>query len=63
MRSGRPQFESHYQPHVPSALGYYDLGEAEAFQKQADLADVQATTGGGLDLVGKQLTALRWRRY
>jgi GT2 family glycosyltransferase len=38
VRSGRPQFENHYQPHVPSALGYYDLGSAEAFQKQANLA-------------------------
>lgn len=38
VRGGRPQFESHYQPHVPSALGYYDLGEAEAFEKQATLA-------------------------
>ena len=38
VRSGRPQFGSHYQPHVPSALGYYDLGEADAFQEQAKLA-------------------------
>jgi GT2 family glycosyltransferase len=38
VRSGRPRFEKHYQPHVPSALGYYDLGEAAAFEKQANLA-------------------------
>lgn len=38
VRGGRPQFENHYQPHAPSALGYYDLGTAEAFQRQANLA-------------------------
>ena len=38
VRGGRPQFENHYQPHAPSALGYYDLGTAEAFQRQGNLA-------------------------
>jgi hypothetical protein len=38
VRRGRPHFEGHYQPHVPTALGYYDLAEADTLEKQAELA-------------------------
>jgi hypothetical protein len=38
VRGGRPNFEGHYQPHVPSLLGYYDLRDASVLQKQAELA-------------------------
>jgi len=32
------QFPEHYQPHVPSDLGYYDLRSPEVRRQQADLA-------------------------
>lgn len=35
---GRPLFKSHYQPHIPADLGFYDLRLPEARQAQADLA-------------------------
>jgi glycosyltransferase involved in cell wall biosynthesis len=38
VRRGRPQFRGHYQPHVPSTLGYYDLGDPDALERQATLA-------------------------
>lgn len=34
----RPRFPDHYQPHLPSDLGFYDLRLPEARQAQADLA-------------------------
>jgi lipopolysaccharide biosynthesis protein len=33
-----PQFSGHYQPHLPTDLGFYDLRLPEARQAQADLA-------------------------
>ncbi|HWX17793.1 MAG TPA: glycoside hydrolase family 99-like domain-containing protein [Chthoniobacterales bacterium] len=38
VRRGRANFADHYQPHVPSELGYYDLGEHHVLEKQTDLA-------------------------
>jgi GT2 family glycosyltransferase len=38
VRRGTPNLEGHYQPHVPSALGYYDLSDGDVLQRQADLA-------------------------
>jgi hypothetical protein len=35
---GRPHFKNHYQPHLPSDLGFYDLRLPEAREAQADLA-------------------------
>lgn len=34
----RPRYEGHYQPHLPSDTGFYDLRLPEARQLQADLA-------------------------
>ncbi|MBA2269487.1 MAG: glycoside hydrolase family 99-like domain-containing protein [Chthoniobacterales bacterium] len=38
VRRGTPNYEGHYQPHVPSTLGYYDLRDEGALQWQAALA-------------------------
>ena len=34
----RPRFRGHYQPHLPSETGFYDLRKPEVRQMQADLA-------------------------
>jgi lipopolysaccharide biosynthesis protein/GT2 family glycosyltransferase len=38
VRRGHPNFEGHYQPHVPSVLGYYDLSEQGVLERQTQLA-------------------------
>ncbi len=38
VRRAAPRFPGHYQPHVPSELGYYDLTSREARAAQAELA-------------------------
>lgn len=41
----RPQFPGHYQPHLPSELGFYDLRLPEARQQQAELAAEHGISG------------------
>lgn len=36
--NSRPLFRGHYQPHVPGALGYYDLRLEQTREEQANLA-------------------------
>src|SRR5262249_24243811 len=38
VRRGSPNFQGHYQPHVPADLGYYDLADEGVLEKQAALA-------------------------
>ena len=45
VRAARPSFPGHYQPHVPTGLGYYDLRETEVLQKQTELAKVYGIYG------------------
>lgn len=41
----RPQFRGHYQPHLPSDTGFYDLRLPEARQLQANLAREYGVSG------------------
>jgi len=38
VKQAKPLFDGHYQPHVPSELGYYDLMSPDVRNAQADLA-------------------------
>jgi hypothetical protein len=40
-----PLFEAHYQPRLPSNLGFYDLRVSETREAQADLARAHGITG------------------
>ena len=35
---GRPNYDGHYQPHLPRELGFYDLSNVEVMREQADMA-------------------------
>ncbi|MEN6473621.1 MAG: glycoside hydrolase family 99-like domain-containing protein [Syntrophaceae bacterium] len=41
----KPLFESHYQPHIPADLGFYDLRLAEVREAQAELAKEYGISG------------------
>lgn len=44
--SGKPQFNGHYQPHIPDdALGEYNLLDSSVFSKQIDLAKQYGVDG------------------
>jgi len=45
VRRARPNFQGHYQPHVPGETGYYDLNDERILVGQADLAKAYGISG------------------
>ncbi len=45
VRPAQPQFSGHYQPHVPSELGYYSLLDTAIQQRQVELAKLCGIEG------------------
>ena len=45
VRRAKPNFVGHYQPHVTTELGYYDLRDAKTRHAQADLARAHGIHG------------------
>jgi len=45
VRRARPLFAEHYQPRIPSELGYYDLRSSETREAQAELAGSHGIEG------------------
>ena len=46
VRPAEPQFDGHYQPHIPAELGYYDLlNDDEILARQCELAALHGIEG------------------
>jgi len=42
---GKPNFEGHYQPHLPQYFGFYDLSNPEVIKEQAEIAKLFGVYG------------------